>query len=125
MNDDLAVDRNAPRSDRVVAFLHDFEEAEAQAREEGKALFVDFETTWCGPCKIMDEWVYTADAVVDASLALVAVKVDGDERLDLKDRFGVSGFPTMILLSPEGEEIRRASGYVNVANMTSFLGTGS
>lgn len=124
MNDDLAVDRNAPRSGRTVAFLHDFEEAEAAARTQGKSLFVDFETTWCGPCKIMDEWVYTADGVVDAAASVVAVKVDGDERLDLKDRFGVTGFPTVILLNPEGGELGRASGYVNVADMTEFLKVG-
>jgi len=121
MNDDLAVDRRAARSGRTVAFLHDFDEAEALAKAGGKALFVDFETTWCGPCKIMDEWVYTADDVVAASQSVVAVKVDGDERLDLKERFGVSGFPTMILLTPDGEELNRASGYVNVVDMTDFL----
>jgi thiol-disulfide isomerase/thioredoxin len=121
MNDELKVDREAPRSGRSVAFLHEFSAAEALAREERKSLFIDFETTWCGPCKIMDEWVYTADAVVDASASVISVEVDGDERLDLKDRFGVSGFPTMILLTPEGEEVRRASGYVSVADMTEFL----
>lgn len=121
MNDHLAVDRQAARSGRTVAFSHDFEEAEALARQEGKALFIDFETTWCGPCKTMDEWVYTADDVVDASQLVVAVKVDGDERLDLKERFAVKAFPTMILLSPEGEEIKRASGYVNVVDMRGFL----
>jgi len=124
MNDHLKVDREASRSGRSVAFLHDFSEAEALARDEGRALLIDFETTWCGPCKIMDEWVYTADNVVDASQAVVAVKVDGDEHPDLKESFGVSGFPTMILLDSEGNELRRVSGYVNVVDMTEFL-TGS
>jgi len=125
MNDYLRVDREAPRSGRSVAFLHDFAEAETLARNERKLLLVDFETTWCGPCKVMDEWVYTADAVVDAAAALVSVKVDGDERLDLKERFGVSGFPTMLLLAPDGAELRRLSGYVNVEDMTGFLLGGS
>jgi thiol-disulfide isomerase/thioredoxin len=121
MNDHLKVDQEAARSGRTVAFLHDFSEAEARARQEGKALFIDFETTWCGPCKIMDEWVYTADQVVDASTRVIAVKVDGDDHPELKERFGVSGFPTMIILDPVGEELRRLSGYVNVADMTEFM----
>jgi thiol-disulfide isomerase/thioredoxin len=121
MNDHLKVDREAARSGKTVAFLHDFSEAEALARTEGKPLFVDFETTWCGPCKIMDEWVYTADQVVDASQGVVAVKVDGDDFPDLKNRFEVVGFPTMILLGPDGAELRRTSGYVNVVRMTDFL----
>jgi thiol-disulfide isomerase/thioredoxin len=125
MNDHLKVDREAARSGRTVAFLHDFAEAEAQARAEGKPLFIDFETTWCGPCKIMDEWVYTADQVVDASQSVVAVKVDGDDFPDLKNRFGVSGFPTMIIMAADGVELRRLSGYVNVADMTEFLEGGS
>jgi thiol-disulfide isomerase/thioredoxin len=110
MNDHLAVDRRAARSGGAVAFLHDFAEAKAMARREVKPLFVDFETTWCGPCKTMDEWVYTADDVVEASRFVVSVKVDGDQHPDLKESFGVLGFPTMLLLSPEGEEIGRASG---------------
>jgi thiol-disulfide isomerase/thioredoxin len=121
LKDDLRVDREAPRSGGAVAFLKDFSEARQLAREEGKLLFIDFETTWCGPCKLMDQWVYTADAVVEAAAPLVAVKVDGDEHPDLKERFGVTGFPTMILLSPQGEELRRVSGYVNVAAMAKFL----
>jgi thiol-disulfide isomerase/thioredoxin len=121
MNDHLAVDRRAERSGDTVAFLHDFEEARAQAESEGKPLFIDFETVWCGPCKIMDQWVYTADDVVVASRSVVAVKVDGDERLDLKERFEVTGFPTVILLGTDGREVRRAAGYVNVADMAQFL----
>ena len=40
---------------------------------------------------------------------------------ELKARFGVEGFPTMILLDPSGTELRRLSGYVNVADMTAFM----
>jgi len=54
-----------------VAFLNDFAAAEELARAEGKSLFLDFETEWCGPCHVMDEWVYTADVVVDADGAVL------------------------------------------------------
>jgi thiol-disulfide isomerase/thioredoxin len=121
VDDHLAEDRRAARSGRSVAFLQDFGEAEAQARAEGKPLFVDFETEWCGPCHVMDEWVFTADAVIDASTAYVSVKVDGDEQPDLAERFSVEGYPTMLVINPAGVVLRRAAGYLSVAEMTEFL----
>jgi len=104
-----------------VTFMDDYATAEATARREGKPLFIDFETTWCGPCKLMDQWVYTADSVVNAARAVVAVKVDGDDHPDLATGHGVVGYPTMILIGPDGTEMRRLSGYESVAAMTTFL----
>ena len=121
MDDHLAVDRRAARSGRSVTFLDDYAAAEALARAEGKILFVDFETEWCGPCHVMDEWVYTADAVVDASVVYVSVKVDGDDFPGLKERFLVEGYPTMLVVDADGAVMRRAAGYMSVAEMTEFL----
>jgi thiol-disulfide isomerase/thioredoxin len=121
MNDNMRVDREAARSGGSVTFLEDYTRARATAHKEGKPLFIDFETTWCGPCKLMDQWVYTADAVVNASRAVVAVKVDGDDHPDLAKGHSVIGYPTMILLGPDGTEIRRLEGYRSVAEMAGFL----
>jgi thiol-disulfide isomerase/thioredoxin len=123
--DKLAADRNAERAPTPLAFGHDFEAAAAAAKAADKTMLVDFETTWCGPCKQMDRWVYTAKKVVDAATAksIVAVKVDGDERKDLKQRFKVEGFPTMILLAADGTEIGRQVGYLGVDAMAAFLAT--
>lgn len=120
-NDPLVLDKKAARSGATVAFLHDFTVAEEQARKENKPLFIDFETTWCGPCKTMDRLVYTADDVVTASKSVIAVKVDGDEHPEIVKRFEVEAYPTMILLSPEGKVLKRALGYRGVKEMTAFL----
>jgi biopolymer transport protein ExbD len=71
----------------------------------------------------MNALVYTARAVTDAARAsqVVAVKVDGDEHRDVVERFAVNAYPTMILLDPDGREIRRAVGYQGVAAMRDFL----
>lgn len=121
--DRLAPDRNARRAARPLAFRKDFKQAEADARAQGKPLFLDFETTWCGPCKTMTRYVYSAEKVVRAASAaeVIAVKLDGDEARDLVKRFSVQAYPTMILLSPEGKEIRRARGYRGVAAMAEFF----
>lgn len=120
-DDQLAVDRRAPRSGNSISFRRDFSAAEADAKTSGKPLFIDFETVWCGPCKTMDEWVYSADAVVDAAQGVVAVKVDGDDFPDLTERFDVSGYPTMLLVAPDGTVMNRLTGYQGVDTMAAFL----
>ncbi|MBN1938934.1 MAG: thioredoxin family protein [Candidatus Aminicenantes bacterium] len=119
--DTMAADRNAPRSGKTVAFGHDFEAAEKEARTRGVALFIDFETTWCGPCKSMDQWVYTADEVVAAAGNLVAVKVDGDVRRDVVKRFSVQAYPTLVLVSPTGTVLKKVTGYASVKETVAFL----
>ena len=75
----------------------------------------------------MDALVYPAQAVVDAAAAanVVAVKVDGDERPDLVERFGVGAYPTLVLVEfdASGEPVERARrvGYQSVAAMGAFL----
>jgi len=124
--DRFAADRAAPRAEAPLAFSRDFLEAEALARSSARPLFIDFETTWCGPCKSMDAHVYPARAVVEAahSSGLVAVKVDGDEHRGLVERFRVEAYPTMVLLAPDGQEIRREVGYQSVEEMSAFLSMG-
>jgi thiol-disulfide isomerase/thioredoxin len=119
--DTMAADRNAPRSRKAVEFKHDFAAAESEAKTRGTALFIDFETVWCGPCKSMDEWVYTADEVAAAAGAVVAVKVDGDERRDLAKRFDVAAYPTLVLVAPDGRVLKKAVGYQSVKETAAFL----
>ncbi|MCA9284784.1 MAG: thioredoxin family protein [Phycisphaerales bacterium] len=124
-NDTTAVDRNAPRAAAPLAFSHDLEAALVLAAHESKLVFVDFETTWCGPCAAMNRNVYPAQAVVEAAAGVVAVKVDGDEHRDLVKRFKVGAYPTILLLKPDGTELRRQVGYVGVAGMVEFLRPGA
>ena len=101
--------------------LHDFEQAERVAKKKGKILLVDFETTWCGPCAMMDKYVYSADKLVAAAKDYVCVKVDGDKRKDLTKRFAVSAYPTLVLQGPQGEEIGRRVGYQSVARLSEWF----
>jgi len=121
--DIYSADKNASHSGGIVKFEHDFAGAEQKAKTENKNLFVDFEATWCGPCKLMDKMVYNADDVVKAAANVVAVKVDCDEHPELVKRFGVKGYPTLILVSPEGNILKTKSGYQSVKRTVAFLET--
>jgi thiol-disulfide isomerase/thioredoxin len=119
--DVLAPDRNAPRAAKPLAFGKDLAAALAEAKASGKRVFVDFETTWCGPCKTMTELVYTAAPVVDAAKGVVSVKLDGDEQREWVKKYGVAAYPTMLLLDAEGNVLRREVGYRGVAAMVKFF----
>ncbi len=120
-NDWLAPDKAAKRSSDKVKFLHEYDYAKDLAKERNQNLLIDFETTWCGPCKTMDQWVYTADTVVAISKNLVCVKVDGDDHRDLVKKFDVTGYPTLILVSPTGEILKKVSGYQSVIKTLNFI----
>ena len=96
----------------LIPWRHDYEAALATAQAEHKPLMVDVSTTWCAACKRLDETVFSRPDVAQASQAFVPVRVDADKRPDLKQRFSVSGFPTIIFLSPEQKEITRVRGAV-------------
>lgn len=115
-------DEHAERAAAPVAFRRDVEAALEEARAGSTPCFLDFETVWCGPCKTMDRWVYTARDVVAAAEGVVCVKVDADERKDLKQAYGVEGFPTGVLLGADGKEIARFQGYRGVRAVAAFLG---
>ncbi|MEO6596606.1 MAG: thioredoxin family protein [Planctomycetota bacterium] len=115
-------DREAKRAPKPLAFGADFAAAMVEAVRDKKRVLVDFATTWCGPCKLMDELVYTAADFVGAATNVIAVKLDGDVERDLVKRFQVEAYPTMLLLEPDGTEVRRLVGYQGVAAMVKFVG---
>jgi len=122
-DDMLREERGRPRAQVPFTWNHaNFEATLAQARSAGKKVIVDFETTWCGPCKSMDEWVWT-DAEVAGALnaGFVGVKLDGDIEKDLVKRFGVRGYPTGIILDPAGKELRRFEGYMGSKDMMALI----
>jgi len=119
--DPYAADRRAIKAEKPLDFRYDADEAIVEAMQKQKRCFIKFETTWCGPCKTMTQHVFTAQDVVDASKDIVCIKVDGDERKDLVERYSVKGYPTGILLSESGTETSRFVGYQKVVAMAKFF----
>ena len=97
-----------------TGWMTGFEAAQAQAQVTGKPLLVHFYADWCGPCQIMEGTVLnTPDVLRRLGTDVIGVKVNSDQRADLISRYGVSGLPCDVFLSPEGRDLTRSSGAMN------------
>jgi len=108
-DDTLAAERARPRTTQPFPWIaSDFDKALALAKAANKKLIIDFWATWCGPCRSLDEWIFS-DSEVAAVLnaGYVGLKLDADLEKQMVSRFHVEGYPTLIVLDGNGKEVRR------------------
>jgi thioredoxin-related protein len=86
-----------------------------KAKNENKILMIDFMTDWCKWCVELDKKVYTnSEVAAFANKHQVNWKIDAEkgEGPDLAKKFNVSGYPTIVFVNGNGEEIDRIVGYL-------------
>jgi len=80
-----------------------------KAKAENKPIFIDFYTTWCGPCKFMDETVFELEQVGDLfNENFISLKVNPEKDKEgpmLAAQFGVVGYPMFVYLDSNGDVV--------------------
>ncbi|MHA3770717.1 thioredoxin family protein [Verrucomicrobiota bacterium sgz303538] len=103
----------------------DYNKALEQAKKENKKVLLDFTgSDWCGWCIKLDKDVFSKDEFKEyAKQNLVLVEVDfpqskqlpqatKEQNEKLQKEHKVEGFPTLVLLDPEGKKLGEVVGYV-------------
>ncbi len=99
-----------------IAFVTDFNAASAEAAKEKKPMVIDFYTDWCKWCHVLDTVTYKDSIVIDMSRSIIFVKINAEVDTALARRFNVTGFPTIVVAGPDGQEIDRIMGYLPPAD---------
>jgi putative thioredoxin len=82
---------------------------EAKVLDASRAhpVLVDFWADWCSPCLALAPVLHKVIEEYGGNVLLG--KVDADENMKLAGRYGLRGFPTVILFR-DGEEVARFTG---------------
>ena len=100
-------------------------QAKKQAQTEKKLIFVDLYFTGCMPCAQMDKEVFPdpkVTAVLNADFVTFKsdiLKEEIGKKLCMK--YGVTGFPTFLLMNSDGKIIDIAGGFHNVEQFLALL----
>ena len=76
-------------------------------------MFIDFYTSWCGPCKMMMKNVFPLKEVGDyLNARFVCVKIDAEkgEGPELAKRYKVKAYPTFVAIDPDEEVLMTKEG---------------
>lgn len=98
----------------------------AEARTQGRPVFVYWGAEWCPPCSQVKATVFNRPEFIEKSRGFLAVYLDGDRpgAQKLGERFKVRGYPTMILFRPDGSELTRLPGEVDAQKYLQVLALG-
>ncbi|HEX9859636.1 MAG TPA: thioredoxin fold domain-containing protein [Nitrospirota bacterium] len=112
----------APAQQEGIAWMG-YTEGMAKAKETGKPVMVDFFTTWCQVCKVLDAQTFTDKELIElVNKNFIAVKVDAESsdtvteggktmtKLELARSFSVSGYPTVWFIDSKGAKVGILAG---------------
>ncbi|WIO74923.1 thioredoxin family protein [Porticoccaceae bacterium LTM1] len=104
----------------IEFFYGSWDELKEKASKEGKDIFVDVYTQWCGPCKLVAKTVFPKKEVGDFyNKHFVNYKLDAEDEdqngPELAEIYNISSYPTYLFLKPDGEVIYRSGSGADVA----------
>ena len=109
--------------DEVLWHAGDIDSAFAAARAARTPVLLYWGADWCPPCSRLKATVFRNPEFVQRTRLFVAVELDGDEpgAQRLGEEFAVYGYPTVVVLSPEREEITRIATTMETAQYVRAL----
>lgn len=102
---------NKTPPDTAITWYRSLDEAVKIATDSNLYVLSDFYTDWCKWCKVQDESTFTDPRVIAFGRRFVFAKINAEIDTAIAGRYGVNGYPTVIVMDKSGHEIDRLLGY--------------
>jgi len=114
---------NAAAEPAIAWYPGSMESAFAAAQAQGKPVFLYWGAVWCPPCHELKATVFSRPDFIEKLKLFIPVYLDGDGAGAQKwgDRFGVSGYPTVLVLRADQSELARISGGMDLSQYAEVL----
>jgi len=95
----------------------------AAAQESGKPIYLYWGAEWCPPCHAISATVFKSTEFIERSKLFIPVYLDGDKEnaQAYGEKFGVRGYPTMIVFDSDGGELTRIPGGIDLQAYATIL----
>lgn len=107
------------------AFGHEaLEEVNTRAWRQGRMIVIDFTAEWCLPCKMMEEHTFSSPGIIEIlNQEFIAVQYDiqSFDGVALKSEYSIKSLPTLLVLHPDGTELKRLQGAMSATELLSEL----
>ncbi len=77
------------------------------SKKQPKHILIEFYTKTCPWCKKLENYTFKDSSVKEFLKDYYLIRVDAQEDTALTNKFGIVGYPTVVLCKPDGEEIDR------------------
>jgi thioredoxin-related protein len=87
-----------------------------KAKKENKMVFIDIYASWCGPCKRLKSTTFPNASVgeyYNSNFVNFAIDAERGEGITLTEKYGITGYPTLLFVDGNGNLIAKTVGYHN------------
>lgn len=99
---------------QLTIINQDYQKALKTASQENKMLFIDFYTTWCGPCKVLDKTIFRNDSIgkiLGKDFILLKYDAEKDTIFHLSKKHHIFIYPSAVILNKDGYVVDRNYGF--------------